>query len=86
MPCKIQMGGYPQLSDPAEVTYGETLDSAEQQEAAGEQARVAGQDAEEPQDEFGAEPTAEGDAAAAIDEQPAQEAPSGAGAPQESIA
>lgn len=79
-------GGYPQLSDPAEVTYGETLDSAEQQEAAGEQARVAGQDAEEPQDEFGAEPTAEGDAAAAIDEQPAQEAPSGAGAPQESIA
>lgn len=53
---------------------------------AGEQARVAGQDAEYAQLEFEAEPALEGDTVDSIDEQPVEEAPSDADAQQESDA
>lgn len=80
------MGGYPQLIDPATVSYDDTLAAVEAEEAAGEQTRIAEQDAEYAQHEFEAEPAVEGDAVDSIDEQPVEEAPSDADAQQESDA
>lgn len=79
-------GGYPQLIDPATVSYDDTLAAVEAEEAAGEQTRIAEQDAEYAQHEFEAEPAVEGDAVDSIDEQPVEEAPSDADAQQESDA